>query len=671
MKTRWVIRTLVSIFLGLSFSAGLTFSLFDITERPLPDRLSLFLAPALAAGYLFYRVLPRWWRTFESSQDFSRLVMGVATAGMAVFFVFALRPPTAVLGFSGWVGGVGVALLLLWPAVEPADAFLRSAARRGRWLLAWLLSGAGALPIGGFLSGLYPQPLSVLLLALGLPLLWGAMAYYGLATLRQILNRQRMANFAMLILFLLGVLWIGRQHPILFDLSRFLPRGRNVPFFFLGMFFAMPWLAALLHVLERKRARWRHFPLVVLAEENFSGLLVAGIFFVIYFLLGTAFNHPLMSRNDDVLFDTDSRTWKLRLAGDTSWQDPYQRSVHPAALLVLRSWVRLLVFFLNGEQTLAAVLATAAAGATCVFLAWLFIKNVSQDERYALTWASILGASAGHLIFGSLVETYIFLAFLLLMFMALLQSRRTSFRWLMAVGLLTFGITLTNFAQDVLAILVVRRDLRLTAKFTALVLSLGVTLSLVNNLIFPAANPLFFIPSAFESKHMFPIDSTRVNALFKGFFLHSMVGPDPLVFPAPAEKGYPPSFRTYRPFLNQRAEYKNPFSKGVAWIWLGILGVGGVLFFRHRGENLRLSAALLLCLAFNFGLHLRYGREFLLYSPNWLYALVLFLALSWAQWRREWAQGALQVFLAFLLMSNLHFLYLIVHTAAALIQGSG
>ncbi len=670
MRTRWVIRTLVSILLGLALSAVLAFSLFDITARPLPDRLSLFLAPALAAGYLFYLLLPRGWGTFENSQDFSRLVVGVATAGMAVFFVSALRPPTAALWFSGGMVGAGMALLLLWPALGAAEAFLRIEARRGRWLLAWLLGGATAVPVGGLFARSYSQPLQVLFLALGLPLLWGAMAYYGLAGFRRVLSRQMLFTLGLLMLFLLGVLWIGQQHPVLFDMSQLLPRGRQVHFFFFGVFFAMPWLAALLHVLERNRARWRHSPLIVLAGENAPGLLVAGIFFVIYFLLGTAFNHPLMSCSDDVLFDSDSRTWKLRLAGDASWQDPYQRSVHPAVLLVLRSWVRAFVFLLNGEQRLASVLATAAAGAACVFLAWLFIKNASQDERYALTWASILGASAGHLIFGSLVETYIFLAFLLLMFMVLLQARRTSFHRLMAVGMLTFGITLTNFAQDVLAILAVRRDFRPAAKLTALVLSLGVTLSLVNNLIFPAANPLFFIPSAFESRHMFPIDSTRVNALFKGFFLHSMVGPAPLVFPAPAEKGYPPAFRTYRPFLNQRAEYKYPFSKGVAWGWLGILGMGGVLFFRSRRENLRFSVALLLCLAFNFGLHLRYGREFLLYSPNWIYALVLFLALSWANLRREWAQGILQVFLAFLLMSNLHFLYLVIHTAVALIQGS-
>nr|BAL54000.1 hypothetical protein HGMM_F11H08C10 [uncultured Chloroflexota bacterium] len=611
-------------------------------------------------------MLFRGWETFKEGLPFSRLVLGVAAAGTAFFLVSALRPPMAVLWLLSWATAAGGIWLLLLPALRDANAFLIEE-RRGRWLLAWLLGSAAAFLSSGFLVNPYPHPLQRLFLAASLSLLWGAIAYYALGRLWRVLNWQGLLNLAILVLFLFGVFWIGQQHPILFDIEPFSLKGQQAALFFSGMFFAMPWLAALLYVLERNQLRWRNSPLIVFVEEHFFGLLLASLFFAIYLFLGSIFNHSLMSQNDDVLFDTDSRTWKLRLATD-AWQDPYQRSVHPAVLLVLRLWVQTLVFLLNGKQVAAALFATAAAGATCVFLAWLFIKNASQDENYALTWASILGASAGHLIFGSLVETYIFLALLLLLFMVLLQKEHLPLRWLVVTGLLTFGITLTNIIQEMLALLAVRRDLRLAAKFTGLVLSLGVVLSLANNLIFAAANPLFFLPSAFESRHMFAINSERAKVLFKGFFLHSMIGPDPLIFPAPAEKGYPPAFRTYRPFLNQRAEY-NPLSKVVAWIWLGVLLIGSLLFLRSRGKNFRFSIGFLLCLAFNFGLHLRYGREFLLYSPNWIYALVLFLALSWANLRRVWAQGALQGFLVLLLISNMHFLYLIIHTAAVLIQG--
>jgi hypothetical protein len=59
-------------------------------------------------------------------------------------------------------------------------------------------------------------------------------------------------------------------------------------------------------------------------------------------------------------------------------------------------------------------------------------------------------------------------------------------------------------------------------------------------------------------------------------------------------------------------------------------------------KHLRLYPALLMCMLFNVGLHLRYGKELFLYSPNWTYALILLMGLAWQGIsQRRWFQAIL------------------------------
>jgi hypothetical protein len=99
------------------------------------------------------------------------------------------------------------------------------------------------------------------------------------------------------------------------------------------------------------------------------------------------------------------------------------------------------------------------------------------------------------------------------------------------------------------------------------------------------------------------------------------------------------------------------FGSLLARIWFAALVLAGGFyiwkFFRSPKET-HLQSALLLTLLFNFVLHMFYGDDPILYSPNWTYAVVFFFGISYESMAgRKWLQVLLLIFLACLLVNNL------------------
>ena len=177
---------------------------------------------------------------------------------------------------------------------------------------------------------------------------------------------------------------------------------------------AVFWLCPALHgdeSLSNKEISNRHAAYHFM-NEIVTGVLLAGFFFIVYLMLASIFNQPAFDV-DDIFFDSDGLLWRMRFTTD-HYRDYYWRSVHPFVLLIIRPLIALLAFFLKGDRLAAAFVLVAFTGALCVFLAWYFVKHTIGNSLYALLIASLLGASAAHLVFGSLIETYIFLAAVML-----------------------------------------------------------------------------------------------------------------------------------------------------------------------------------------------------------------------------------------------------------------
>jgi hypothetical protein len=563
-------------------------------------------------------------------------------------------------------------LYFLFPYVtEKINGLSFAQIERPRLLEGWLLGTAASFVVTGFVSYFYKESYQLVLLILLAQLGMGIFSYYVIGRARKF-AQLRPADFGVTLLFFLAltcslaaIFKMNSQFPILFKADIFLLEKEQFVLFFIVSFLSLPPLAWILSRLKEPRiySLLLENKFISFIRENLSGLLLSSFFFYLYLLIGSVLNHPRFDV-DDIFFDADGFIWRYRLTTD-HWQDFYWRSVHPLALLILRPLTHFLAVFLNGDLPFAAIVLTAATGAACVFLAWLFLRGALENNPAALIMASLLGLSASHLFFGSLIETYIFLAALTLFCFVLMQRKHQSLPLLLAVGVATLGITLTNFAQTVIAVFCSKPDFKFTLKYISLVVALTIALMLVGNVVYPNASPYFFVPSSLlvESENMYSPSTNRVVALARAFAFNNFAAPTPLT----SYKDIPfTQFRFYRPEEYALSRYVTPLQYATEKIWIALLVLAAIFFvkdFKSHPPNLTL--ALIGCLLVNLVIHLRYGRDLFLYSSNWTYAVTLLLGISWKSLlKRGWFQVALIAFLVLLTANNLSLFYLLMEVSA-------
>jgi hypothetical protein len=528
-----------------------------------------------------------------------------------------------------------------------------------RLLAGWAFSTILIFIIAGFLDNFYKSIIEISFITLIAQIIIGTGMYSLVNRLWNFARKNRfdflllLALFTILFIFVQRFFQYGTEAPEMLIPEYFLLQKSLLPIVGALSVFFIPWQAWILSRLESfgYRDKFKRTKIYTFIDNNMAGIVLALAFFAIYLVIATALNHPRFDV-DDIFFDADGMNWRLRLTTD-NWQDFYWRSVHPFVLLLLKPPVDLATMLLKGNKLFGAYVVVALGGATCVFLAWKFINRVTGNIVYASLTASILGFSASHLVFGSLIETYIFLAAsLLLFFLFLLEERPLSA--LVLASLPVIGITHSNFAQNTLALFTMKPNIKVMFRYVATVLVLLVQLSLVNNLFFPDAQPFFFTPSALlaEEQNFFPFDALRVQALTRAFLFSNVVAPTPVLYTGDIPFT---QFRFFKPEIYELSVYDTPLQTFTAWFWLALIVLGVLIFlmkFREYKTN-RLSLALLSTLALNIGIHLRYGKELFLYSANWTYALILLLALALQGLsKHRWLQITLLIFVFFLMFNN-------------------
>ncbi len=436
--------------------------------------------------------------------------------------------------------------------------------------------------------------------------------------------------------FPIAALIIGLRSPSVFDAPILIKNSPLPAIFFL--------LAAVILIFQQRSGK---------SNRNFDGLVLFLLFFLGYFLTAAIFNKTGVNTNN-IYFAADSGSWHLRMAAETGG-DIGTRAIHPFFHLLFRPLIAALSILTGGDRFHAALLLLSAVGGGCVFWMWKIVRLLTENPPYAVLCASLLGLSASHLIFASILETYIFSTFFLLLFIWLaLENKSNAF--LIAAGAVTFGITLTNIVQQGLIFLFVKRDLKRTALVFGLILLFSVGLSLVSKFFYPVTD-YFFIPQNLMGEERFSreINPQRVGLVAENLLIYNVAAPQPYF-----------SVRNEMPRFN----FLTGSLQDYAWFgWAAVLGWGLVLlllpayFFRPGHDSL--FFALLACLLFNFLLQLGYGVEPFLYSPGWTYALVLLAALAFRDAARQ-IKGLVGVFLltAFIMLNNLWFLYLVVRQSA-------
>jgi hypothetical protein len=345
------------------------------------------------------------------------------------------------------------------------------------------------------------------------------------------------------------------------------------------------------------------------------------------------------------------------MADESGWNTA-TRPVHPFAHLLFRPVIFVLSFINGGDRLYANVLLLSLAGAGCVFLTYKIVARPFNDEFYGLIAAVLLGFSSAHLVFSSIIETYIFSALLLLLFVWFTISEKPLYLQVIT-GLVAFGVTMTNAVQQALVPLLVQRNLKRTIQFGLAVLVLGIAINSLANLIYPVTG-YFFLPSDMnrESRFVQEIKANRILRVTEDILLYNVVAPPPY-FTTPDNKP--------RYVFMSDAFFKYPwFGIPAVVVWLATLAAAAFQFIKtaHVKSDLRdLSIALLLCVLFNFGLHSFYGSDPFLYAADWTYAVVLFVAFNiYSLAKTGIGKYAALAFLLLILVNNLWFMYYIAAT---------
>ena len=425
----------------------------------------------------------------------------------------------------------------------------------------------------------------------------------------------------------------------------------------------------LLKVLNRngipeslKRARFFRF-----LQENLPGILLALFFFFTYFTFAESINFPEF-RTLDQFFDTDISAWLARLTSTARQDVSMVRAVHPAVLLFLRPLIWFISIFLNGDRLQAVFLLHALAGASCVMLAWLIVKRASGNTIYSLIMASLLGASTSHLLLSSMLETYIYSALALIFFAFLVHSENTSLKFTVPAGVLVFGITVSNFVQTCILYFLKQPHIKVIVKYILMVVFITLILNIIQVWIYPNAKPVF-VPAnlLIEQRYRFNIFGFswraigRFSLIVRAILLYGIVAPKPFVLTKELGANFP-NFRTFQITIG---EFHVAGYTGLADItvkfWMILLATAGILFILNllkTPKQMWFSTGLVLSLGFSLVLHTVYGDDPLLYSPNWVYALVLFVALTLQKWADDkWFQIAMIIFLGLMMIVNLNLIH--------------
>jgi len=655
-STPIALRFALSLLVGSSFAFNFAFPYFSDEAYTLLDKISLFAVPASALTFIVYYLFSqvKWMQ----APFFSHLL----TFGLAFLAAVIGTVSMASSSLLQWVVNAILLTVIFSALILPSASFLEKKIEEKehfRLLFGWLFAGIVSFFAVGFLCKFYSNLYQTALLVVFFEIIFGVFFYYTFGQIKHFMRKDAVSFWLVLLLFTLAIVFqvmifrIGLQFPKLFNSNLFLLDAKEIIIFALASLISLPWLAWALHRL--KEPDLHHFlvrsKLIAFIQENLYGLILSALFFGLYLLIGSVLNFPAFDV-DDIFFDADGFIWRFRLTTD-HWQDFYWRSVHPLALLILRPSVILLSWFLHGDKHFSAIVLTAIAGAACVFLMWMLMKKILQNNVSALIMAFLLGISTSHLIFASLTETYIFLAVATLLFFVLIQKENHSLPLLVSVGIMTMGITLTNFAQTVIALFGARPNLKSIFRYVVIVVTLVVSLTLLSNVFYPNASPYFFVPSSFlaERQNVRSVSLNRAQALARAFLFNNIVAPTPLL----SHKDIPfTQFRFYRAEDGRISEYGTPLQSTAGWVWFALLAIAAIFFVKDfKSHNIRLTLSLIGCLAFNLLLHLRYGKELFLYSPNWTYAIVLLLGISWKNLlAHKWFQILLLAFLLLLTLNN-------------------
>ena len=212
-------------------------------------------------------------------------------------------------------------------------------------------------------------------------------------------------------------------------------------------------------------------------------------------------------------------------------------------------------------------------------------------------------------------------------------------------------------------------------RFTALVLSLGIVISVIHAAWYPSSRLFFQLADAkIEGDFSLAIFQEprwklvgRIILLIRTILLYTVIAAKPFVF-GHEVGAWLPYFNFFKVTPDQYS-YSAYTGLGslLIYTWAALLLLSGIFFLWNliRVRKVDLTVAFALSLLFNFSLHISYGFESFLYSPDWAYALIFFVGVCLTPLAgNRIFQGVLLIFLILLAYNQVHFFQSILDTIA-------
>jgi hypothetical protein len=377
-----------------------------------------------------------------------------------------------------------------------------------------------------------------------------------------------------------------------------------------------PWIPAFF-----RRAQQR------IVENPFDSLIVLGLFltfFALYFCIATDFRgYPRYSTSKNIFFDADHEE---AIAG---WVKNH-KAIHPLMLMIVVPLSAALSSVSTSYEA-GLMLFCGLLGGLTIALFYGLCRQFIEHKSTALATALVFGLSMGQLFFASLPDSYELVVLCLIPTYILaaycLKEKRLCYRWWIVVGLLAFGITMTNAAQTGIAFIVVsivvlkRQRLRKLIAFVFWVTVFGILLNLIQKGLIPDSRVFWDLQTyshemQYTSSSILEDPALIGTELVTNFFTRAFVGDMPKAV-------------TYIADIRLRLTY---FETPMRFPWVGMAALALWFMLLFRGAVINLSdsetrpftvIALVSILA-NLCLHSFYGvEEMMLYTPHCAFVIVL------------------------------------------------
>ena len=346
---------------------------------------------------------------------------------------------------------------------------------------------------------------------------------------------------------------------------------------------------------------------------------------------------------------------------------PFHKGVHPLILIFVVPLTKLCRFLLN-DAVLAGIVVNVGFGILGCWLAFLAFWKLVGNTLDSLIYTLFFGLTGSQWIFSAVPDSYalgaVSVIFPFLLLILCIKNQKPYLPLWVLAGILSFGVTITNFGTTLICFCAAMSSLNTKGKFLRTLMFICIVLGLVTvlnywQLHYYPDSKLWYQPAeySYEAQYMdfaalLESPGKIVAEVLKNFFVFNVVLGEPTIWPL--KRG------------GMGWSFYQQFRIFPAWgipalaLWLFVLGTG-MMEKASRHRRYPLFWASCLSIAWNLAIHLVYGvKEMFLYSGHFTFPLIL-LSIHWEA-KNDWKRRIAFVLLIICLgLNNLSVLKLMLH----------